>query len=837
MPDPAPQPARHRPPDEVAWSQVWHLPVLLLGAGLLAIGVYLAMPEPEQNQYPEALDEVAALLLAENPEEAQEELEAIRPFIDEAPAFERARYWQYWGDTNYLQLHRAAPVAAQGEAGEKANQRIAQCYAESASLDRPLDARAVRRYAETLVALGRSDEALALLDQLQGEPAQQRYQIVRRLIERHRAAGAPGGLERVTALIERFHAELRHEADPARRRAQEIWIAGVEARMQIDAGDPQRAIGFLLLRLQRLMTAPDQEDLAPLRLLLARAYQQVGDLAQAEGIYRAVQQRLDSTNPLMAEAYVGLGQIALSTHRPTSIEEAQRHFSAATANYPSVLPAAIDALIGQADCEARQQSYPESIQHFRLAVEKLVSAAPAYDDRRTVLTETVRSHIQRCADEKRYDLALEMLTLLTPLHQPDLPTELLLDFALTHERIAEQRRAYANPPADAGAPLPGRDARRLANQEASVHFAKAADYYLRHARAVTITDNDAHGQSLWSAATCFDKAERWKDAINVYAEYIRTREDDPLKLRATNHLANAYLADGQYQAAADLYLRLVEEHPHTLEAYESLVPLARAYMALDETDKAERTLLSVVSDHEALTPDSDQYQQALIELGKLYYRLGETQGRYYVSAIERLTEAVERYGKTPHGISLRFLLADAYRRSVRTLDEELAQRQAQGDRLALQAERNARLEKAQMYYNQVINLVEGGDIERLAPLEKLYYRNAYFYQADCAFDRRQYELAIDLYDQAARKWKNEPASLVALVQMVNAYCELGQYQDARVINERARSQLARMPDEAFDDPTLPMSRQHWEDWLRWTSEVELFGEAGAAPRPGAQSRR
>lgn len=822
-------------PDQ-PWSQVWHLPVLLLGLGLLALGVYLAMPEPENNDYGGVLDEVGVLLLAENPDAAQARLEAMRPFIEEASATEQARYWQYWGDLNYLKLHRDAPTAAQGEAGRVANQQIVSCYANSAALGRPLDSGAVRRHAQTLVSLGRGAEALQLLEELKDEPARQRYQIVRQLIERQHEMDPLGSITKLAPLIERFNAEIRLERDAAARREQEIWVNALQARLQIEAGDPERAIGELLKRLARLTTGPNQSDLAPLRVLLAKAYQQTGEMAEAQRIYQSLQQQLEAVNELLADVHVGLGQIALVSQArdESNLHEALEHFATATREYPSVLPASIDALIGQADCEARLQNYPDAVQHFQLAVEKILASAPRWDSRRDLLSQVVHSHIQRSADDHRFDLALDLLTLVAPLYEPELPEEMILEFALTHEKIAEERQAYANPPAGEDGPAPA--ARRLANQEASTHFTRAAEYYLRHARAVTISDTESHGRSLWSAANCYDRAERWKDAIAVYSEYISTRETDPLKLRAVHQLAHAYLADGQHQAAADLFLQLLADHPNSLEAYDSLVPLARAYLAMDQTDHAERTLLQVVSDHESITPDSEQYQKALVELGKLYYRLGESDGKYYVQAIERLNESVERYGDTPAGASLRFLLADAYRLSVGALDEELAQRQAQGDRLALQAERSSRLEKAQNFFDEVVKLLDARDKDTLTPLETLYHRNAWFYRADCAFDRRQYDAAIDLYDQAARRWKGEPSSLVALVQMVNAYCELGQYQDARVINERARGQLARMPDEAFDDPTLPMSREHWEDWLRWTSEVELFGEQALADTPGTPLR-
>ncbi|MFW6059652.1 MAG: tetratricopeptide repeat protein [Phycisphaeraceae bacterium] len=836
--------------EEASWAQVWHLPVLVLGIGLFLVGLYFAAPEREQNDFPAALDEIAQYLQVKNLDQAERRLENIREHISRASEPQQARMYQYWGDLNYLQLHERAPAAVATEAGRNANRQIIHYYTQAEELGRTLDPRAIRRYAQTLVALGRGSEALAMLDRLEDQPARQRYLIIRDLIDQHRAAGAEGQVDALAPLVERFKQELRQESDPDLRREEEIWVAGVEAQLRLDADAPQQAIDLLLRRIQRLSDRPDSSDLAPLRVLLAKAYQHIGQHQDAERIYRAAQQQIDSADGLNAAIHVGLGQIALTGSDDMNVQRALEHFSRATRNYPSE-PVYLDALIGQADCQARLDDHRAALEHFGRAVERLLEdAQPRAPRLRDALTENMRTHVQRASDGDNHELALDYLSLLKSLYRTDLPPTLLADLARTHERIGQEYRdgaeraaeALLNIDASSGSAetegeLMSRDARRLANQQAALHFATAAEYYRRHADAVTITDNEAHGQSLWSAAINFDKAQRWKKAIEVYTEFIQTRKTDPRHLRATHRLGEAFLADGQYQAAADLFLDLMGEHPHTLEAYDSLVPLARSYLGMDEPDKAERTLLRVVTDHEAITPESDQYRDALIELGKLYYRLGEQEPAYYVQAIERLDEAVERYGRTLEGPKLRYLLADSYRRSVKALEARLEQEESPDQRVELQAERQRRLREAQKFYNQVLTELDARPVEALGPLEKLYQRNAYFYQADCAFDRGQYELAIELYDLAAREYKQHPASLVALVQIVNAHCELGQFEEATVANMRARRQLQRIPEEAFEDETaLPMSRQHWEDWLRWTSEANLF-EGGESLSPQAQTRR
>lgn len=72
--------------------------------------------------------------------------------------------------------------------------------------------------------------------------------------------------------------------------------------------------------------------------------------------------------------------------------------------------------------------------------------------------------------------------------------------------------------------------------------------------------------------------------------------------------------------------------------------------------------------------------------------------------------------------------------------------------------------------------------------------------------------------------------LIALIQIVNSYCELGEYDKARTANERAKVHLERIPDEAFNDPNLPMDRDHWRRWLEWTGQLSNV-ESAAVDTP------
>jgi len=810
---------------DAPWSAVWQLPALLLGMGLLALGVWAAMPSHDPPDVDGVLDDAALYLEADNPDEAQAKLELVQAEPDLATPTQLGRMYALYGDLNYLQLNKTNVPYVEPQVVRQTRQDIVGYYrkAEDKGTGYRLKPRRLERLAKTLVDLERDEEALSTVDRLAAGDAAQRYGIIRRMIERR--LNRPGGAtyEQVAPLLDRFRQELRAEQDTAAANRQIVWATSVHAELWLDA-DPAKAAEFLNRHIMRLKALGLDDELAPLYVMLARAQQAQEQYDQAMQTFEFAERMLPPSDPLQARVMLGKAQNRLA-HGPASDETAAEalhlalHLFKSTVEQFPATPAFIDALIGQADAEARLGQHGPAHDHFKLAVQSLLERTPYYDPRRQKLTDVVISHAQQAAEHHAFERALDLLTLLRPLYGEDLPPDLMLRFARTHEMIAQQNHDAATAADQELTP----EARKMHNQEAAIHFGKSAEYYWDYARAMAGSDDKAHGDALWQAARNFDRAQLWEKAIRVYDQFVEQRGKDHRLLQAMHLLGKARMANEDYASAINLFKELQRDHPQGRWTYESLVPLARAYAATDQLAAARSVLIQTTTDHPAITPDSDIYKDALIELGRIYYESGREDPANYLKAIETLTEAVERYGRDPEGATLRYLLADANRKSVATLDEKLRQQRSQRELIALQAERLRRLEEAQIYYNQVITELEDRPEASLSPLERTYYRNAYFFQADCAFDRGQFEQAIALYDEAAKRWERDPSSLVAHVQIVNAYCELGKYDAAKRANEKALWALERMPDEVFEDPTLPMTRRHWEDWLRWASELDLFG--------------
>ena len=829
------------------WSQVWQLPALLLGLGLLVLGVWLSLPNRTPPDYAGVLNEAAAYLTARNGDDARRRLEGLGAIIGDAPDPQRARFEQYRGDLTALELEQM-PLDPATRPGRQKREAMLTRYEAAEALggkEHELPVAVQTRWAQALVELGREPEALARVDHLPADPVARRLGVLRSLIERRLAqpqavANPQGGAKdaRITPLIQRYEEELGRERDGGRQRAGRAWVAWVEGRLRLDAGDVEGAVDLLLRRTARLLAeglenpdhADDPADIAPLHLLLAQGYARMGRPEESERYYLLAQAGLPDQDPRQAQVLVGLARVALAGRGDErSLEAAHAMFAQAARDYPTS-DAALDALIGQADVEAQWRQMDQARERFRLA-EEMLQHRPADDPRRQELIDVMRAHLHRCSEDGAYDEALDVLGQLMPMYGERVPTTLIEQLAVAQERVAADRQERAMEVDRAGRPVLSPDARRLAFQEAAAHYGRAARAYLRHADAVTVSDNAAHGRSLWAAAANFDRAQRWPEAVDAYARFIRERQGDPDAVKALSNLGRALLADGQNAAALERFDELLAQAPSSKWAVDCLVPRAHAMLAVGDTGGAERALLFVVTDHPALDPQSEAYRDATVALGRLRHRLAADDPDRWPDAIATLTEAVERWGESDDGPTLRFLLADSYRQSVPAVREQVARAQSHAQQLALGAEADRRLMRAQGLYDQVVTQLEGRTASEMSPLERVYQRHAYFYRADCAFDRQAYELAIELYTEAAQRWEDHPDCLAALIQIVNAYHTLGRERDAQLANRRALWKYEQIPAEAFDDPTLqlPLERERWADWLAWMQQQQPFERAAAVP--------
>jgi tetratricopeptide (TPR) repeat protein len=127
------------------------------------------------------------------------------------------------------------------------------------------------------------------------------------------------------------------------------------------------------------------------------------------------------------------------------------------------------------------------------------------------------------------------------------------------------------------------------------------------------------------------------------------------------------------------------------------------------------------------------------------------------------------------------------------------------------------------------------DLDKLSKVQQLILRNAIFYRGDCAYDLGDYDTAIRLYDAAAQRYATDPASLVAMIQIVNCYAAQGKMREARTAHSRAQMRLRELPESSWQGAMTPMDRRHWERWLETSLRLEKAEkQAQAGQSPGAE---
>lgn len=835
---------------EMAWSQAWQIPVLLLGLGLLMIGVFFALPRYSLPDYPGVLADVEVHLLAGELDLAEQKLNAMigeELYAKLADDPVKAHTQQLYGDLLFRQIDKRVWQGITTPVGTANLNKIRQYYRESEKLGRDLPPPALRRYAQTMAALGEDDAALKLVDRMPLGMDPPRYQLIRELIERRMKTDPDPVSQSVSRLIARYEKELNAEKDGQNKRSAQVWVMALKCERLLQADDPNGVVDLLIKGglLQLANHGATEQDLAPLKVRLGEAYATLGQIENARLYLRKAQSHLPDGDPLNPRIMVAYGDITLAEGLSGAFEQAYNHYRQAY-ELDKMGPSSIDALIGLGHAEANRDSrFPEALKWFELAVQRILNEQlPSWDHRREQLAHYLRDiHVQREFVRGRYSEAMQLLKVYEPLEAPDFTAGTLLSFATIYEKLGEESLAQAQ----ALAPNenePGKDpnikARRIHNQEAAIAFEQAGDYFRKQAAELTHTTEE-HGEALWNAALNYEKAQLWGKAAEVYADFLATSDLQERREEASFRIAQALLAEGQAEAAVHRLRTIVEQSPNGEFAKRSYVPMAQGLSAMGRWGEAEKLLRSVIEDHPSIGPDSPYYHDALVALGQLFYQRGADDPRFYARAIEVLGEeggAVERYQHSENKQyqrempALRYMLADSLRLSAVGLSEQAQQARTETERLAMLAKRTERLADALMYYHMVITELEKWHPDSLTQLEQQYFRNAHFYMADCAFERGDFETAIGFYLNAVSRYQDHPVALVGWVQIMNARAELQQYEAARSAHARAIELFNQMPEGAFQRADSLMTRERWDDWLQWMTQLNLFeGGASAAGVP------
>ena len=773
----------------------WQAPAAILAVGLIALTAYRLRPAPETTpletllaqvfeltdagRFHDATDSIANLL-AENPPRPKEELAILHDTLATILfRQERLRTTPIRANVEMLLEHHEAamrlgqaPSAFGGVRAGWAHEQMLEINAAvadyRAALERSPGSEERRDSMRALVRL---------LETRPGAEAERRTYIEALLAEQdvppaytwwaiqHAVQEALDfhDLTRARELVERHAGRFRRSDLSGYRDYLEAWVLVAE-------GDHARALPLLDAVAQWTQTETH------------------GDAALDEaGYLPALHQWLTA-------------QIDLNEDRP---QEALHHFNRALAlqGDGEVLER---AAVGRLQALAALQRHGAARRGARAAVETLVLDGA----RSAVGVGRIRDAVRALADAHRasqlhgeaiayYELALE----LTP---NDESTERLV----LKELLGRENRLAAEGATD-------RKASRALYAAAGGQFEDAAQ--------LAIFDDRRYAQLLWDAADAYDQAGRVDDAGRLLLTFVESREDDTRRPAAMLRIGQTFAARGDFAEAIRWYDKLRERYPRLEEAAEARFLTATGLIAMgaDEYDTAEGILEAMLAG-ERLAPEARVYRDALYELCDLLYLRGN-----YAQTISRIEDFLEFYPDDAEAIRLRFVLADAYRRSALELRE--IEPTPEVPRSALLAESRARLKAAAEYYRAFRDdALTAADSEGIALFEQL----SLFYEADCLYELNEpqtLEQALGTYRQAAARYQGNPASLTAQVQIANIYVRQGKLCEATAALERARWQLGNIPDAAFADADDGMSRAHWSRYLATVASSHMF--SGLNPTP------
>lgn len=786
---------------------LWQVPVLAVGAALMISGMATAWVNRPRADIDAMLRRADVAIQAGEYDAGLEILNTeVRAHTGDPGLFNEdmeAAFHLLRARALYLgQRHRDLSLAENHE-------RVLKEYDRAERIIETLPPEDVVRVAGTLMELDRLGDASERAASLPDSHAVERIEIRRALVERY-LAGPEEESRAMTALTEL-------SLDPRLTANDEAWVAAREAEIRIQRGFFDDTIARLLRVLPTLGDA-DPWLRAELFLLLGEAYELTGDSDRATEQLTRAGELIPDSEPMMgrvllAEARVLFGRGEFGTAREL-LDRAVRNYASTRVYLPSVLMLA--------HLESAEENHPEAAAMYRRAVDELASLPVAQRVPAAELADEITERGQERLDEGVPSDALQYAELaerVTP--GDDASTDLVRLLAEANRARATEivRQALA---ADIGL-LDLADVDPVTRNAAREHFARAATYYRQLGDRVIISDNASYADALWNTAQSYDLAGDQDQAIITLTEFVTGFPGHPRLAEARYRLARSHLSRGEYQRATDLYTGLIADAQNRETgrgvgpfADRSYVPLARAYLLDSDPSNdsnAEELLLRVLRGTLGGT-ESPVYLEALGALAGLYYdsdRLPE--------AIERLEEAVERSPEGPRVHALRYRLADAKRREAGKIAQTLSGSVPDTLRAELTETRRSHLRDASALFATVRDDIDEIDPRIRRQIDELYLRNAHFYHADCLFDLDEHQAAIKAYSEAQRRYAQDPSSLVAHMQVFNAYVDIGEFDKARTAQARAKKFYESLDPAVWDDPLLPLSREDWEQWLDATHEL------------------
>lgn len=795
------------------WRDFWQVPALLAAAGVLLLGVAFAVatsPDPEMTP---ALTRAERLIEHEDYREAIDLLNTqVYPWLGDEKVITQTDRQRY-----HLDKARAIYLGQKklGINDDRNHVSVIREYLEAEREGLVLEPKDLAALADTYLSRGELDAALTRLSGLPPGADAVRDPVIRRAVGLLMRPPSPDRT-RALAMLGDVLADGSTNAD------QRVWALDRQSAIRLEQGFTDEVITRLLREIPRLSQASN-EGLSRLHLDLAKAYRLVD--ADKEAM-KQVDQAEQLSNPGEPHYALILLERARLEERAGQTAQARDTFRQITEKFASS-EGYPWAMVGLGETDAFLGEYEQSVETYTKLVSEYGAIGIESEPSREQVMKSLLERSGEALGLANPTLAIRYGTLAERIMGGrELPAAVLETLATAHERAADELAEGATTKED---PLVGLDPSTRA--EVQRHLMAAATNRRLHAERFVLTDLSRYADSLWRAADLFDRAGDQREAVQAFKTYAESMPSDPRYAEAKFRMAEALRAMGEFQAAAEAYKDLIAEREGSAGvdigawADASYVPLAQAYLYDEDpsNDSEAERLLTRALDGSMAGTHTKLYRDALVELALLYDRTDR-----HTRAIERLDEVVERYPQDRDVGLITYRLAEANRKLSdeiqASLDETLPPTvRAERERQVVQHR-----EEAIERYHEAIALLDAKRPVDRGRLEELALRNAHFYVGDCLSDLGRYDEAIQAYDHARDRYPDEPATLVALIQIVNAHLAQGDLRRARTANERARRFYLSLPDSAWDDPTLPMDRRDWQAWL--DASAQLLAAAG---KPGS----
>jgi tetratricopeptide (TPR) repeat protein len=772
-------------------GQLWQLPLLLVSIGLFTYAAYLFIDPRPGLSIDQKIDVARLYMKNERPEAAINQLNKIITTEKLDGDHEASVHLLLAAgiDAAQQQKHIDLPANRQ-QIIEQSRLALAMGVKNTPDIQ--------RRLGESYEALDKPAEALEHYRQAMAMDANHAIRLQRKVIDLQLATNDAGPAEASLELYLK-NGELTD--------GERAWAMCEQAKLLVDRGEFVRARRLLddALKLDSDGTTQGQVN-----YYLGYCAYKLGDNAEAERLLRASRDLLRVQHPLDADAAWLLGKIFEDKN---DYRTAESFYQDVIVSHPDAKIATL-ALLGRGTSRAMQGEDDAALTDLHDLTNQIGEKAYREKYKADVIIGLSQS-ASSLSSRGNFQGALELLA-----DEQQLETNPPAAFFARLASVFEQRADQVEKSVDDATAA---DQIKRAKQVRDLRT-KAGDAYIAYSRALTLADDKGYGEALWKGVDLYDRAANLPCVVSALELFVAERPDDSLAPAALLRLGRAYQAAGMFDKAIAAYQRNQFRYANSLAASKSAVPLAQAYIAKGPSSytKAESVLRSVIENNPLLSPEAEEFKQALFELAQLYYRTGR-----FEESVAKLEELTARYPNDDRLGQLLFLMADSYRKSAGLLDTKNNAVATAGDAKGAAvdlaetaAAKKDRLTKARALYDRVIDLYRSTPPK--SDVDRLYNKLSHFYRADCLYDLGQYEEAIRLYDAAAFRYQDDASSLAAYVQIVNAYYALGKPEEAKAANERAKWLLKRMPADSFSDGTFAMPKEYWENQLKWTSQSGMW---------------